>query len=118
MRYELSHRIHDTKVYPVKAPNGSTIILYGHETGVGILWRGGRPLKQVASPKQAPKPPPKVNGTSNNDVVMIIDSDDDEPAQAAPQLLPQAEFEGEEQKMSQTYSSASSKLQGCVPSVP
>ncbi|PSN62524.1 hypothetical protein BS50DRAFT_121377 [Corynespora cassiicola Philippines] len=99
LQYELSHRIHDTKVYPVKAPNGSTIILYGHETGVGILWRGGRPLKQVASPKQAPKPPPKVNGTSNNDVVMIIDSDDDEPAQAAPQLLPQAEFEEEEEEL-------------------
>lgn len=37
-----------TKVYPLKASNGSTIILYGHSHGLRIVWRGGTPLKKVA----------------------------------------------------------------------
>jgi hypothetical protein len=91
-------------VYPVTAPNGSTIILYGHETGVGVLWRGGRPLKKAAPvPKQKPKPPPKVNGTSSsNNAIMIIDSDDEAPpAQSATpaRALPEAEFEEEEEEL-------------------
>ncbi|KAF2800815.1 hypothetical protein K505DRAFT_227892 [Melanomma pulvis-pyrius CBS 109.77] len=97
LRYELPLRAYDSKVYPVKAPNGSTIILYGHETGVGALWRGGRPLKKTTAPppKQPPKPP-KVNGTST-DTIMIIDSDDDAPP--APQALPKADFEEEEEEL-------------------
>jgi hypothetical protein len=73
--------------------------LYGHETGVGILWRGGRPLKKGASsPKQAEKPA-KVNGVSN-DAIMIIDSDDDEPAKTAASQPPrEAEFEDEEEEL-------------------
>ncbi|KAF2685780.1 hypothetical protein K458DRAFT_299612 [Lentithecium fluviatile CBS 122367] len=94
LRYELPQRVYDTKVYPVRAPNGSTIVLYGHDSGVGILWRGGRPLKTAAPP---PKPPPKVNGTQ--DAVMILDSDDDEPAKAAPQPPTKAEFEDEEEEL-------------------
>lgn len=87
--------MHDTKIYPIAAPNGSTIVLYGHENGVGIIWRGGRPLKKTAPPpKQPSKPPPKVNGTK--DAIMIIDSDDDEPA--AP-LLPKADFEADEEEL-------------------
>ncbi|CAO2656128.1 Nn.00g049310.m01.CDS01 [Neocucurbitaria sp. VM-36] len=99
LRYELPHRVHDSKIYPVKAPNGSTIILYGHEAGVGIVWRGGRPLKKTApSPKQ-PAKPAKVNGT-RNDAIMIIDSDDDQPAKAASQQpAPEAEFEDEEEEL-------------------
>ncbi|RAR07258.1 hypothetical protein DDE82_002878 [Stemphylium lycopersici] len=97
-RYELAHRVQESTVYPVKAPNGSTIVLYGHETGVGILWRGGRALKKcVPQPKQ-PAKPPKPNGTSN-DTIMIIDSDDDEPAKAAAQPPPKAEFEHEEEEL-------------------
>ncbi|KAJ4347670.1 hypothetical protein N0V95_005213 [Ascochyta clinopodiicola] len=99
LRYELPQRVHDATIYPVKAPNGSTILLYGHETGVSVIWRGGRPLKKAAPPpKQAPKPQ-KVNG-AHNDAIMIIDSDDDEPAKAAPAPpVPQAEFEDEEEEL-------------------
>lgn len=100
LRYELPHRLYDAKVYPVKAPNGSTILLYGHESGVGILWRGGRPLKKSAPAQRAPSkvPPPKVNGTSS-DAIMIIDSDDDEPAKTAPQPPPEAEFEDDDEEL-------------------
>ncbi|KAF2033305.1 hypothetical protein EK21DRAFT_58921 [Setomelanomma holmii] len=99
LRYELPHCVHDATIYPVKAPNGSTIILYGHETGVGILWRGGRPLKKATAPLKQPAKPAKVNGT-NNDAVMIIDSDEDESAKAASQpAVPEAEFEAEEEEL-------------------
>jgi hypothetical protein len=83
----------------VKASNGSTIILYGHGTGVGIVWRGGRPLKKTVAPPKQPTKPAKVNGT-NNDTIMIIDSDDDEPAKAASQQpAPEAEFDDEEEEL-------------------
>ncbi|KAH6637495.1 hypothetical protein C7974DRAFT_389636 [Boeremia exigua] len=97
LRYELPQRVHEATIYPVKAPNGSTILLYAHDTGVSVVWRGGRPLKKAAPPpKQAPKPQ-NVNGS--NDAIMIIDSDDDEPAKAPAQAVPQAEFEDEEEEL-------------------
>ncbi|KAF2660701.1 hypothetical protein K491DRAFT_648977, partial [Lophiostoma macrostomum CBS 122681] len=100
LSYKLPHRIHTAKIYPLKAPNGSTIILYGHETGVGVLWRGGRPLKKSAPPpKQAPKPPPKVNGTSSSAIVLIDSDDEDTPTKAVPQPPPKAEFEDEEEEL-------------------
>jgi hypothetical protein len=90
--------VHDATIYPVKAPNGSTVILYGHETGVGVVWRGGRPLKKAAATPQQPAKPAKANGT-NNDVIMIIDSDDDEPAKAASPPPAPAEFDDEEEEL-------------------
>ncbi|KAF5844761.1 hypothetical protein GGP41_008741 [Bipolaris sorokiniana] len=98
LRYELRHRVLTSAVYPVRAPNGSTIVLYGHETGVGILWRGGKRLKQSAPQPQQPAKPPKVNGTGG-DAIMIIDSDDDAPAKAAPQPPPKAEFEVDDEEL-------------------
>ncbi|OCL08031.1 hypothetical protein AOQ84DRAFT_49461 [Glonium stellatum] len=99
LSYELPHRIHDSKIYPVKAPNGSTIVIYGHENGIRILWRGGRPIKQNTQSKNQPKPP-QVNGTGN-DSIMIIDSDDEEPhTQATSHQLPdEADFESEEEEL-------------------
>jgi hypothetical protein len=91
--------VHDATIYPIKAPNGSTIILYAHETGVGVAWRGGRPLMKTAAPPKQPVKPAKVNGT-NNDAIMIIDSDDDEPAKTtSPPPAPEAEFDHEEEEL-------------------
>lgn len=99
LRYELPHRVHASTIYPLKAPNGSTIVLYAYDSGVGVLWRGGRPLKkEAAPPSKQPSKPAKVNGTSN-DAIMIIDSDDEEPAKAAAPTLPEAEFEDEEEEL-------------------
>lgn len=61
-------------VYPLLSPNGSTIIVCGHQQGLSILWRGGRPF---ASQSVASELRP-VNGVGN-DVVMVIDSEDEEP---------------------------------------
>jgi hypothetical protein len=66
---------------------------------VGVVWRGGRPLKKTPAPSKLPAKPAKVNGTSN-DAIMIIDSDDDEPAKTASQQpVPAAEFEDEEEEL-------------------
>jgi hypothetical protein len=63
------------------------------------VWRGGRPLKKTPAPSKLPAKPAKVNGTSN-DAIMIIDSDDDEPAKTASQQpVPAAEFEDEEEEL-------------------
>ncbi|ORY15869.1 hypothetical protein BCR34DRAFT_477360 [Clohesyomyces aquaticus] len=98
LRYELPHRALDAKIYPARSPNGSTVVLYGHETGVGILWRGGRPLKQAAPPPKQPPKPAKVNGTSN-DAIMIVDSDDEGPAEQGPEEPEQAEFESGDEEL-------------------
>ena len=71
--YELPHRIYTAQAYPVNAPNGSSIIIYGHETGVRILWRGGRPFKtQQAASSHSQKP----NGTG--DTIILLDSDEED----------------------------------------
>jgi hypothetical protein len=90
--------VHNATIYPVNAPNGSTVMLYAHDAGVGIVWRGGRSLKKAPAPPQQPARPAKTNGT--NDAIMIIDSDDDAPAKAAAQEpLPEAEFDDEEEEL-------------------
>ncbi|KAF9872861.1 hypothetical protein CkaCkLH20_09724 [Colletotrichum karsti] len=77
--YNLSRRIHDVKTYPIQSPQGATILLYGHDNGVSIVWKGGRRFKPT---KKQPPPPEKQNGAPE-DAVMIIDSDDDEPPSKA-----------------------------------
>ncbi|KFX94168.1 hypothetical protein V490_04487 [Pseudogymnoascus sp. VKM F-3557] len=84
LSYELSHRIYTALPYPTPAPNGSSIVICGHDQGVRIIWRGGRTFKPPAAPKA------NGNGATNN-AVMIIDSDDEAPAAEE-----EAEFEDEE----------------------
>ncbi|KAF2199759.1 hypothetical protein GQ43DRAFT_433108 [Delitschia confertaspora ATCC 74209] len=99
IRYELPHRIHDAKIYPVKAPNGSSISIYGHENGIRVLWRGGRPIKQAPEPRAEVPKPRKMNGTSA-DVIMLDDSDDDaQPTHRNIQQPEEAEFEEEEEEV-------------------
>ncbi|KAK4150135.1 hypothetical protein C8A00DRAFT_46400 [Chaetomidium leptoderma] len=75
--YSLDRRIHDVKTYPVQSPHGATILIYGHENGITLVWRGGRRLKPPKQPTSD-----KRNGTSSEDAVMLIDSDDEAPATA------------------------------------
>ncbi|OLN96138.1 Nucleoporin NUP37 [Colletotrichum chlorophyti] len=98
--YNLSRRIHDVKTYPVQSPQGATILLYGHDNGVTIVWKGGRrfkPTKKQASPPTKEK----ANGASD-DAVMIIDSDDDEPpakaGKTAAAFTDKPEFEDAEEE--------------------
>ncbi|CAN8105422.1 unnamed protein product [Discula destructiva] len=74
--YNLNRRLHDVKTYPLFSPQGSSVILCGHENGVTVVWRGGRRLKPAKLQSKAANKP---NGASasSEDVVMILDSDDD-----------------------------------------
>ena len=78
--YDLPHRLHTSKIYPVASPNGSTIIVYGHEQGLRLVWRGGRPFKED---QELPQGKQMSNGASQ-DVVVIEDSSDEEAKQDTP----------------------------------
>jgi hypothetical protein len=89
----------------VRSPNGSTIIIYGHDLGLRILWRGGRSFRLPQEQQQSAeggKPAP--NGTGKNeDVIMIIDSDDEDPTPAIPEKeVESAQFEDEEDEVDPT----------------
>ncbi|KAL2368126.1 hypothetical protein BDBG_06772 [Blastomyces gilchristii SLH14081] len=99
LSYQLPHRVYDTKTYPIQSSNGSTIIIYGHDLGIRILWRGGRAFKSQ-QPQAEEQKQPKPNGRSNEDVIMIIDSDEETPAPEAKKDNTQSvEFEAEEDEI-------------------
>ncbi|KAL1900525.1 hypothetical protein Sste5346_002248 [Sporothrix stenoceras] len=75
--YDLDRRVYCVKTYPVLSPQGANIVIYGHENGVSVVWRGGRRLKDVR------KPEPKPAAAANADSVMILDSDDDDATAAS-----------------------------------
>lgn len=75
------------KTYPVQSPQGATILIYGHQNGITVVWRGGRRLKTAKQPNNE-----KRNGTSSEDAVMLVDSDDEAPATAAA-FVDKPEFE-------------------------
>jgi hypothetical protein len=85
-------------VYPVQAANGSTIIVYGHEQGIRVVWRGGKSFK----PKPESKEKPKVNGSSREDA-MVLDSDDEETTPARRSSTTDFEAEEEERDFSEPY---------------
>ena len=85
--------MYDAKVYPVKAPNDSTVIIYGHDLGLTALWRGGRRIK---APPPAPAPTQK---QQVNDVIMISDSED-ENEEPVPDPTPKPDqYEEEEDEL-------------------
>lgn len=91
--YELPHRIHSAQLYPVPAPNGSSVLIYGHGSGLRILWRGGRRRKEIPPVSTSAQP----NGTGKRSVVIVIDDDEDE---ARPEKEGQDElFEEEEEEL-------------------
>ncbi|EAW09188.1 uncharacterized protein ACLA_033910 [Aspergillus clavatus NRRL 1] len=94
--YQLPQRVHSAKAYPVLAPNGSSIIIYGYENGVKVIWRGGRRFStQKLSTQKVDKTSVKVNG-SNDDAVMIIDSDEESTAETPKEDAPTYDFEEDE----------------------
>ncbi|KAK4221197.1 nucleoporin NUP37 [Podospora fimiseda] len=86
--YDFNRRVYHVKQYPVQSPQGATILIYGHETGVTITWRGGKRLKAT---KQQPGSE-KRNGAAAQDAVMVIDSDD-ETSTASAAFVDKPEFQ-------------------------
>ncbi|KAJ6032346.1 hypothetical protein N7540_003078 [Penicillium herquei] len=80
LSYRLPHRIHAAKGYPVRAPNGSSIIIYGNETGLKVVWRGGRDFTELKEADQSQG----TGGGNDGDAVMIIDSDEEDAPERTP----------------------------------
>lgn len=77
------------KSYPVKTPQGATVLIYAHESGVTLLWRGGRRLKSGNHGDDHASQ----NGTNSADAVMIIDSDDETSQPASTDEPDKPDFE-------------------------
>ncbi|KAL5000834.1 hypothetical protein BDV10DRAFT_29240 [Aspergillus recurvatus] len=94
---QLSHRVYTAQGYPILAPNGSSVVIYGYEDGLKVIWRGGRPFSnQRSQQKQDKQQKPSRN---NDDAIMIIDSDDESMAETQKGEEPVAdtyEFEDED----------------------
>ncbi|KAI1820107.1 hypothetical protein F4861DRAFT_524377 [Xylaria intraflava] len=78
--YNLSRRVHTIHTYPVLSPQGATILIYGHENGVTLVWRGGRQFQSQTQEMSEKGTNGSQNGKPPQDAVMIIDSDDDDAA--------------------------------------
>ena len=93
--YELPYRVHIAQVYPVLSPNGSSVILCGHEQGLLIIWRGGRSFKPSGAESEKKQASPITNGTNTDMIILDSDSDDD-PAQPDQQYTKEPVFEEQE----------------------
>ncbi|KAL2072389.1 hypothetical protein VTL71DRAFT_11732 [Oculimacula yallundae] len=99
LSYELPHRVYTAKAYPILSPNGSTILLYGHENGVKIIWRGGRRFAQQQSASTAHS---KTNGSANA-AVISLDSDEDGNPAKQPAFVDKPEFEDHEEELDPSH---------------
>ncbi|EAL92972.1 hypothetical protein KXV22_006326 [Aspergillus fumigatus] len=102
LSYQLPQRVHAAKAYPILAPNGSSIIVYGYENGLKVIWRGG---KRFSAPKpftQKAAKPARGN-SSNDDAVMIIDSDHESAAETPKEEGPVYEFEEDETEVDSAF---------------
>ncbi|GAW13564.1 hypothetical protein ANO14919_029510 [Xylariales sp. No.14919] len=90
--YNLPRRVHTVHTYPVLSPQGATILIYGHENGVTLVWRGGRCFKSDIQDAAAKGANGKQNGRPPQDAVMIIDSDEEDAAPKEP-FIDQPQFE-------------------------
>lgn len=92
--------MHAAKGYPLLAPNGSSIVLYGYETGLKVVWRGGRQFSEEQPVQQVEKPKGKGNG--GDDAIMVIDSDEERAPEPANED-PSCQYDTEESEVDPTY---------------
>ena len=92
----MTYEIYTSDVYPLSAPNDSKILICGHDNGILVIWRGGRPF---GPPKSQTEP-------SKNQEIIIIDSDDGD------EKIPPVEFADQEEDIdpSAPYSPIIQKL--------
>ncbi|KAH6721458.1 hypothetical protein BKA61DRAFT_159100 [Leptodontidium sp. MPI-SDFR-AT-0119] len=98
LTYELPHRVYTAKPYPILSANGSTVILYGHDNGVKIIWRGGRKFKPQ---RPASASHSKTNG-SGGAAVISLDSDDEGDSAKQP-FEDKPEFEAEDDELNPSH---------------
>ncbi|KAF1808365.1 hypothetical protein P152DRAFT_452942 [Eremomyces bilateralis CBS 781.70] len=93
--YSSPNGVHMAKIYPLKSPNGSNIIVYGHDSGIKVLWHGGRPHKRPRTDSHNRTSDASGLGASTENAFMILDSDEENSPEPAV-VVPPAEFETEE----------------------
>ncbi|PLB39332.1 uncharacterized protein BDW47DRAFT_103482 [Aspergillus candidus] len=99
LSHQLPHRVYTAKSYPILAPNGSSIIIYGYENGLKVVWRGGRHFAARQPAVEKEDKPQKANRGSD-DAVMIIDSDDEGvPESPREDAEPSYQFETEDSEV-------------------
>ena len=81
-------------MYPVSSSNGSTVILYGHDNGVKIVWRGGKKFKPQQPDSAAHS---KTNGAGSA-AVISLDSDDEGDSAKQP-FEDKPEFEADDEEL-------------------
>ncbi|KAL9106046.1 MAG: hypothetical protein Q9227_008889 [Pyrenula ochraceoflavens] len=101
LSYDVPHRIYCASVHPLRSPNGSSIVIYGHERGLRIVWRGGKPFK----PHNVRTDGDRINGNGIRpaDSEPINLDDDDEPEVATGPTEAQFDDEEDEIDPSQPY---------------
>lgn len=87
--YDVSQQLHTSLVYPLRSCNGSTIVICGLDTGLRIIWRGGRPFKTKPVESRHSN---QSNGVTGSEI-MVIDSDEEKDASTA--NMSGVEFEGQ-----------------------
>ncbi|GES65538.1 nucleoporin NUP37 [Aspergillus terreus] len=103
--YQLPHRVYTAKGYPILAPNGSSIIVYGYESGLRVIWRGGREFAAPNSRPQDDTTPQKHKPSQQNgdDAIMIIDSDEESAPEPPKEEQPAYQFEDDETEVDPAY---------------
>ncbi|GIK01049.1 hypothetical protein Aspvir_005081 [Aspergillus viridinutans] len=102
LSYQLPQRVHAAKAYPILAPNGSSIVVYGYENGLKVIWRGGKRFSALKTSTQKAAKTARVN-SSNDDAVMIIDSDEESAAEIPKEEGPVYDFEKDETEVDSAY---------------
>ena len=94
-RYNFPCHVLCSCVYPLPSPNGSSIIICGHEQGLLILWRGGRQYKP--QPKDDSKSR-MTNGTGKAELIDVEMADDSASEESSePEIGLEEDFLDEEQ---------------------
>ncbi|MCJ1311000.1 hypothetical protein MMC25_004670 [Agyrium rufum] len=96
LNYKLPYSIKTSCIYPLDSPNGSTIIICGHERGLLILWRGGRPYR---TQDRTSKDQPLTNG-EKDDALIDLDASMAEEDESTEEIGPAKEedFDSEEEE--------------------
>ncbi|RMZ89808.1 hypothetical protein DV736_g2970, partial [Chaetothyriales sp. CBS 134916] len=98
LSYVPANGVVSAHVYPRRASNGSLVIVYGHETGLRVVWYAGRKFKpqEDEAPNSNGKSKSNGHGSHDIEVIDLDDSDDESQTTKAPVA---ATFEAEEEEV-------------------
>ncbi|RMZ85372.1 hypothetical protein DV737_g777, partial [Chaetothyriales sp. CBS 132003] len=99
LSYDPPDGVISAHVYPRRASNGSTVIVYGHGTGLRVVWYAGRNFKAPVEEAPISNGQSKSNGRGSSldaEIIDLDDSDDEAQTTKAPIAV---SFEDEEEEV-------------------